>query len=236
MHEAADIYDLGEVAAAPAVRPRRSRFGPPTAVRPLAGVRGPGLSGTLALFVPGAGQLIRGQVGLGLFFLAWTGFLSAFVWAVLATFDRIAPTLALFEMPLAVPFGVLAASYALAATLHVASVVHATAPVSGGDPPRPHPVISGVASGLIPGWGQILNGDRVRSALFLTAAWTVAGVWVAGSPSATGFFNTHLPAVSPWEQALRVPFVAWTARFTLPAVIWILAVYDAAASAAHSRR
>jgi hypothetical protein len=48
--------------------------------------------------------------------------------------------------------------------------------------------------------------------------------------------NVHLPAVTAFEEALRRPGLVWVARWTAPVLLWVLAVYDAASSAAGRRR
>jgi hypothetical protein len=81
----------------------------------------------------------------------------------------------------------------------------------------------------------VLNGDRLRAALFLAGCWFVAGVWITASPAATELFNTYVPVVSAWEQSARTPMLIWTLKWTTPLVLWALAVYDAASCAAGRR-
>ncbi len=230
MRQTVGVYDLGDLGpGAPAARPTRVPFPARLASRPRTWAWRPpaSLCASLSLLVPGLGQLVRGQAALGLFFLTTVGFLAALSWAVIETLDRLAPTLGLLGIPLFVPFCVLGAAYALAAVLHTAGALGAASPGPG----RSHAILAGLASVCIPGWGQLLNGDRSRAALFLGGVWVVAAVWIAGSPAATQLISAFAPAVPPWEQALRAPLVAWTARWTLPALIWSLSVYDAASSA-----
>jgi hypothetical protein len=52
------------------------------------------------LFVPGLGQLIAGEIAWGLFYLSGIGFCAAFLWAVLASLDRVVPTLRLLDVPI----------------------------------------------------------------------------------------------------------------------------------------
>ncbi len=233
-----EAYDLGAVDAPQVARPKRAPF--PVRTAPPAWDRRSGpraeLSATLSLFLPGSGQLLRKEGALGLFFLTSIGFLLTFGWALLDTFDRLARTLVLLEIPLAVPLLLLACTYVATATLHVTAVLNAAGRAEPATLLRPHPVLTGLASTLAPGWGQLLNGDRARAGLFLCGLWIVGAVWVAGSEAATEFFNSFAPAVSAWEQALREPIFAWAVRFTLPALLWSLAVYDAVSSAASCRR
>jgi hypothetical protein len=198
--------------------------------------RWPGLTRSLSLFLPGAGQLVRGDLSTGLFLLTMSVFLVSLAWAILETLDRLAVTLELLGISIVAAFWTLGAIYVLAAALHLTGVLSVV------DEPSPrerviyHPALTGVASALLPGWGQLLNGDRVRAGLFLGCVWIAAGIWVVASPAATELLSAHLPAVSRWEQAARNPGLLWVARFTFPALLWALAVYDAAASSIHARR
>jgi hypothetical protein len=195
---------------------------------------GPGLAGSLSLFLPGLGQVARGEITLGLFFLSSTGFFAAIAWALIDTFDRITALFGLLGLPIGSLLWWFASSYVVVSVLHLSSVLAAAAPYSSRRRAH-HPVVSGAASVIVPGWGQLLNGDRARAGLFLGGVWVTAALWILGSNRATGFLNGLVPIVPVWEATLRQPFVAWTAEVTLPILIWSLAIYDAAASAAFRR-
>jgi len=234
------VYDLGNldvgssagtetVVSRPAPRPgaravpRRSGGYRPAAVAP------PALDvcGSLSIFVPGSGQILRGEVALGLFYLVSMACLGTLAWAILSTLGRLAATLSLLGYPSSVAAWMLCGLFAAAAALHLACVLNA-----GSDGARaPHPAIAAGASFVVPGWGQILNGDRLRAALFLGLVWLAAAGWILVSPPAIRFLEIlglYLPA---WAEVLSSPAVRWT----LPAIVWTLSVYDAASRAAHRR-
>ena len=188
---------------------------------------------SLALFLPGVSQIVRGQVPLGLFYLSTLVFLGSMTWAILQTLDRLAVTLDLLGLSMYLVFWTLVWIYLMIVTIHLSGVWTAT---EGSRPKARHPAVSAVASLFVPGWGQILNGNRLRAILFLGATWLAAGFWIAASAPVTELFNTHLPIVTPWEQLARTPLVLWTARWTIPLVIACLAIYDATASAIDHRR
>ena len=188
---------------------------------------------SLSLFLPGVSQIVRGQIPLGLFYLASLACLGAITWAIFQTLDRLAVTLDLLGLSMYFVFWTLVLIYSMVVTIHLSGVWNAT---EDSRHSAAHPAVSAAASLIVPGWGQILNGDRLRAVLFLGGAWLAAGFWIAGSAPVTELFNTHLPIVTPWEQLARTPLVLWTARWTLPLVIGSLAVYDAAASAIDHRR
>ncbi len=196
-----------------------------------------GLSGvteTLSLFLPGTGQLVLGRGTLGLFFLSMMGFCGTLCWAILTTLDRLGATLPLLGLRITAAFWFIGVVYVMAATVHLSSVLTA-APCPVSERRNFHPAVSGVASLIVPGWGQVLNGDRVRAGLLLAGVWAVAAIWVVSSSTTLELLNLHLPVVTALEEALRRPHVRLMARWTAPIVLWCIAVYDAASSA-HSRR
>jgi TM2 domain-containing membrane protein YozV len=182
---------------------------------------------SLSIFAPGATQVLRGQITRGLFYASSLVFLASLAWALLETLDRLAVTLDALGRTVSFVFWILGALFALAVAVHLASVWTAME-----DAPRGarHPVITGIASAIVPGWGQLLNGDRIRAMLCLGGLWVVAGVWLASSTMATELLNSYVPIVTSFEQSARVPVLLWTMKLTAPCVIWALAVYDAVAS------
>lgn len=234
MRQGIDAYDLGDVGAvAPQRRADlRQRVVRRTAVEHHGWVAHPAVVRSFALFVPGAGHVLRGRTMSGLFFFLSMAFLATLIWSVLATIERMVATFELLGISIAAIFWGLTLIYASIAGLHLAGVVS-----SDDSPPEAaHPVAAGMASALAPGWGQLLNGDRIRAALFVGCLWLVAGVALWTSSSATETINAHVPIVTPWEQFARSPLILWTLKWTLPAVVWCLAVYDAAATATYRRR
>lgn len=232
MGQSADVYDLGELEEHSASRRQDSS----TRARPAAagarGAIGPGraLACTLSLLLPGAGQVVRGDLTTGTFFLTAFGFLATLGWALVETTDRWAATLDLLGCPRELGVCALAAVFVFAGMLHLASVLNAGGSSCERDP-APHPAAAGLASAIVPGWGQLLNGDLGRAALFLGVLWAVAAVWIAGSGPADSLLRSLGLALPDVLANLCAPGTRWT----LAAVLWALAVYDAAGSAASRR-
>ena len=119
-----------------------------------------------------------------------------------------------------------------AAAVHVINVFSAardqpTAGRLGG----PHPVVAGMASLLIPGWGQALNGNRKSAVLFLSSCWLVGAAWILVTPAVQELLAAGGLYLPRGLTLLSSPLVRWT----VPALIWALAIYDAAARAARGR-
>ncbi len=239
MSDRTTIYDLGNldgvaVSAGSGGQRRKGDTAPLRAAtaRPAAlahPASGFDVSGTLSLFLPGMGQMVRGEVALGLFFIVWLAFLGVFSWAAATTLDRITETLRLLELPGAPGLWVICGAFALAALLHLANIL--TADPYPGMPRAAHPVAAGIASAIVPGWGQVLNGSYKRACLFVASLWIVAAIWILALPGLQAYLAELRLYIPDNVLVVTHPAVRWTA----PAVIWALAVYDAASTAAGRR-
>lgn len=233
------VYDLGEVRLdEPKKAPRPAS--PQVTSRPAAPARhdaarpdrvGASLTGSLSLFVPGAGQLLGGEPALGLFFASGLGFAFAALHALVTTLDRLLPTLDVLRIPRVTAGASLVALLLAAVTLHLAAVVHAYS-LHGDRPGSVHPSVAGLASAVVPGWGQILVGHRVRAALLLGSLWTIAIAWLVVTPRGLGILRDLGVSV---PRGLRDGFGPVT-LVTAPAVVWALAVHDAVMGAVARRR
>ena len=232
------IYDLGEIdrgerrpiLGATPTEPRRKAGATPRR-REAPGVGG-ALAGSLSIFVPGLGQMLAGEIAWGLFYLTGVGFCAAALWAVLETLESIVPTLRLLDMPSAILVVGLMSLAGLTILLHVAAVLHAHAIAAHAEHHAPHPLVAAVASVAIPGWGQLLAGHRRRAALFLTGVWLLGTAWLLVTPAGAKLLE-RLGLALP--SAVKDGWGTATLLAT-PLVLWVIAVYDAAAGAAAERR
>jgi hypothetical protein len=228
------IYDLGEVDLQPPGRhpvlgstaARRSpRPAAPRAVAFAAYPDSTGLGGIdwpagLSTLVPGAGQIACGRFAAGGALLSVLGLLAAVGWALLHTMDRLAPTLVLLGHSRAAGVWILAGLFTLASLVHIAGVVTA-----GGQRGRGTPgLLAALASCLVPGWGQALQGRRAHAALFLAGLWLAGFTWLLAAPVMSALL-ADLRLILPAPLAIMS---APATRWTVPVVIWALAVYDAA--------
>jgi hypothetical protein len=231
----ADVYELSDAGAtgpravfAPKIRRARRRAVEST--RPTSSL--PASAASLSLVVPGSGHLLVGEPTLALFFASGVLFLASLGWTIVTEIDRIVPTLDLLAVSPRAVIVVLATLLAAACVLHVGGVLHAHHLACGSrQSSAPHPFLAGLASAVVPGWGQIVVGHRARAALFLCTVWTLSGAWLVVSPYAEPVLEltgARLPA------ALK-DGVGPIALVSLSAVTWVVAVYDAVAGA-HSAR
>jgi hypothetical protein len=233
-----EIYDLGEVATEKHTAvfsgvksaPKLTRFHHDRPVPP--GIR-PGLAGSLSMFVPGLGQMVAGEIAWGAFYLSWMAFCASCLWALLDNLDRLAPTLRLFSLPPEVLAFTLATLAFVIVTIHLSAIVHAQSLAAEWDSRfAAHPLVAGLASLLLPGWGQLLAGHRRRAALFLGGLWILGAAWLLVTPGGmrvVSRLGLTLPAAmrDGWGPAVML---------SAPVVLWVIAVYDAAAGAAAERR
>ncbi len=247
MSEDIGVYDLGEVQLDDSAAPQRAGSGIrrgnpiPPAPRARSGQNGlaarvdrtgPGLTGSLSLFLPGAGQILAGAPVLGLFFGSGIGFALTALHSLMATRDRLFPTLDLLELPRAAAGAALLALLLGAAALHVAAVVHAHWLHADRHPAAPHPLAAALASALVPGWGQILVGHRARAAFFLGALWLIGVAWLTATPAGLGILRDLGLAVPRGARDGFGPI----ALVTAPVLVWALATYDAGTGAVARRR
>lgn len=237
MSQQSAIYDLGDVdgsgterqpafASPVANRPSPPAFVAPAPSAPLDWV------GSLSLFIPGSAQILGGHFSAGFCFLCCMTFLGTLAWALLDGLERLTATLGVLGYPTEFAVWALGAVYLAACLLHVLGVLTRSEDEEHGHRRvAPHAAIPAVASLLVPGWGQTLNGDRKRAALFVMGLWTVVAAWILASTPARELLDSHGFFLPRGLEVFTSPAVRWT----LPPVIWTLAVYDAASSAAARR-
>lgn len=241
MSEHTTVYDLGRIdlsrqpAPAAGTRGAAAVASHPTSPMRAAASRsvrqpasGVDLPATLSIFVPGAGQAARGHVAVGLFFFTQFAFMATLAWALVDSLERVVNTLRLFGYPGAPGVWAICGVFGFAALLHLANVIGAA---EEGGLRAPYPLAAGLASALVPGWGQVLNGAPRRAALFIGGLWIVAAAWILSDASVLlrlDELGLYLP------DALHAATSA-AVRWTAAAVLWALAIYDAAATAASRR-
>ena len=236
------IYDLGSLDPTPGLGRSAAQNGggrapaPPTVplraapARHFSAAYSPfDLYGTASLVLPGTGQMLRGEFALGLFFLSSMGLMAALIWAIFTTLDRVTETLRVLDYPGAPALWAIAVSFGAGVLLHLGSILSASPDAM---PKRAHPIVAGLASAVLPGWGQVLNGCYRRASLIVCGAWVVGVMWILALP----VVHERLA-----EVRLFIPDEVLTAcqpavRYTAPVVVWALALYDAVATATSRRR
>lgn len=177
---------------------------------------------SIELFLPGAGQLLRGRWADGLFVLSTVGFITTLGWSIWHSSWRLPETLAALGLPVQGAVYALTMLYVLLAVLHTGNVLYGPT----GTRVRWHPVIPGIASLIVPGWGQLLKGQRIKAAAFSFGLWSIGALWLLDAPGLESWLASQGGASTPDLGFLATQ----TARWIAPAVLWSLAVYDAVAT------
>jgi hypothetical protein len=253
MNENGGVYDLGAVESAAVAAAAAATAAPAAATKQVVGEKDPRIRitreykptavggvnpaadwvGSLSLFLPGGAHLLRGQIREGFFFQVTACFFIAMVWAILDSLHRLGPNLELLGLPAEWAVWTLGILFVAASMLYIINLITAPASCgSSGGRHNCHPVVAGIASFLMPGWGQMLSGDRLRAVPFVLGVWIVSASWILVSPATQALLAEQNMVLPSWMEVFTSPVVRWT----LPAVILVLAVYGAVVRAQAVRR
>jgi len=191
----------------------------------------PWLSASASLLLWGGGQWLNRERGLAALFAALEGLAAAWAFCLSAAWDswawlgwiffvdEITLRAAVAVAGLAVPaIAILSISQAYLRAERRPDACALEAPA----------LLSGTASVLVPGWGQLLNGQIAKAILFL-------GVWAYGAyaVSVSQLQPEMWAWLDPTEIRLGALRLTWgsTVALALAALAWILAPYDAVLTA-----
>ena len=212
--------------AAPARRRNRRKGGSPA------------IAASLSLWVWGLGQLYNGDARLATLFFLCQAQVAAFHYMLYATWGRLRNFVAVFFISEWELFLYVAAIDICLLFLMMFNVAQAyrTAEIGGhrGRYEGVHqPVVSGVASLLVPGWGQMLNGQLGKGMLFLTV-FAMQG-YLLGLYMLSPFYRVVLD-LDPQQILLRKVITGGMVALFATAVAWVISAYDAVLVALYTRR
>jgi len=215
----------------------RSRNGTSRSSHAVAGAHGgwPRLAASLSMWVNGSGHFLHRRWKTGAFYLT-IAVLAAGLHALLATsWPRIGALAGRYgagEIDLL--FALLMIDvFVIAALLAGVYSAYALGCACSSEltEPEPHPAWPALASVLVPGWGQIVNGQPVKAIAFLGGAYAgalgVAAWWAIPQP--IGRALAGLPG--PLQ-----PVVVAAVLIALGLTVWALSLYDAVLVALYKRR
>ncbi len=199
--------------------------------------RNPAAAGTLSLLVWGLGQLYNGDTKLATLFLLGEIQVIAFHYLIIKTWSQIRAfaehTSFVTEWELMLYASSIDFCLIFFMIYNVAQAYRAAEARGGRFNGLHRPVVAGLASMLVPGWGQILNGQLGKAIYFLFSF--LLQVYVLGlylmSP-ALRFMSELDP------QQLLVKKAIWVGMATLFATAqsWFVSTYDAFLVARYTRR
>jgi TM2 domain-containing membrane protein YozV len=232
----------GPVAVVRAAKAEKSREPEETVVErtPARGTRrasrSPAAAGTLSLFVWGLGQLYNGDVRLAMLFLLGELLVGAFHYLLIMTWDRLRTFAHLFfisewEMLL------YASSIDFCLIFFMIYNVwqaYREAEARGGCFSGLHsPLVAGAASLLIPGWGQMLNGQVGKAVVFLFSF--LLQIYLLALYLMSPFYRL-VADLDPEKLVLKKAIWVGMAALFATALSWLLSIYDAVLVARYTRR
>lgn len=237
MPQTEDVYTITDESILTAPSGASRRRGPRISYRqPASGGLHAVTSSSMSLFVWGSGQMNNGQGRLGLLLFLTQALALSTAWSVTRIWSEIrdfAVLLGFTEWQLAATLA--SASFFLIPVMlwSVHQAYRFAEQQSGAWEGVSNPALSGLASLVVPGWGQLLNAQPGKAIAFLF--WPLAGVYGAGlmlfTPFRTILAETH-GGTAFGDQIMLGVF----ALGAVSALMWMLSVYDAALVASFRRR
>lgn len=193
----------------------------------------PRVPSSLSLIVCGAGQLYNRQTRLGILFLLTELLAVAIHWAVIdrwSSLSQVARLVGLEGDRLQVAALCIESVLVLFILGQVFQAYHRAEGLAGQPRPRPHPMLAGLASLLIPGWGQILNAQIGKALFFLGAALVGSAALIVSAPGAefSGLIADLLSGSRFLGGAAGIVTVSFAS--------WMISVHDAVLVAGLRRR
>ena len=207
----------------------------PTRRAQASGGSSPAGAGTLSLFVWGLGQFYNGQTRLAALFLLCQLQVIAFHYLLYMTWDRIREFAGVFfvnEWEMLLYASSLDFCLIFFVIYNVAHAYRGAEVVGGRFDGLRSPVLSGLTSILVPGWGQLLNGQLGKAVVFLFSFMLQIYCLVLYLHSPLFRIVTDLD-----PQQLILKKATWLGMGVLfvTTLFWILSVYDAVLVARYSR-
>jgi TM2 domain-containing membrane protein YozV len=235
----------GPVAVAKAPKDKADPLEETMADRPVAsrasrgGRSGPAAASSLSLLMWGLGQLYNGDTRLAILFAMCEALILAFHYMLYMTWDRIRSFVHLFfvsewEMMLYASSIDLCVIFLM---IYNVAQAYRTAEARGGQfHGLRRPFVSGLASLLVPGWGQLLNGQLGKAMFFLFAF--LLQVYVLGVYLLSPFYRivSEIDILDPKQMLLNNSIRVGAAIVNATLLLWLLSTYDAVVVARYSRR
>ena len=194
------------------------------------------LASTLSLFICGAGQAYNGQGQMGALLFLTETFVVALNWSLSRMWPEAKELADIFGVTDLQIFLTVATLDFLLVFLAMAAVHQAYRRAERDDGPfggKDNPILSGLASLIIPGWGQLVNGQPGKAVMFLFCGLT--GVFTLVLLLFTPFL-AMLNEVNAWRNLSTQLNTGVAAVLAAAGLIWILSIYDAMLVAGFRRR
>lgn len=198
--------------------------------------KSPAAASTLSLFVWGLGQLYNGDGRLAALFLLCELMILAFHYLLYMTWERIKTFAHLFfvsEWELMLYASSIDFCVIFFLIYNVAQAYRGAEARGGRFDGLHRPLVSGLASLCVPGWGQLLNGQLGKAVFFLFSFFLQAYLVVLYRLSP--FFRI-LADIEPQQFLVNKAIKAGMAILFVTALSWLISTYDAFLVARYTRR
>src|SRR2546426_8446623 len=209
--------------------------------RPVASARGrgrknPAAASTLSLFICGLGQLYNGDGRLAALFFLSELFILSFHYFMYMAWDRVRSFAHLFfvsEWEMMLYASSLDFCVIFFAIYNVAQAYRGAEARGGRFDGLHRPIVSGLASLFVPGWGQLLNGQLGKAVFFLFSFFVQ--VYLVVLYRLSPFFRI-LADIEPRQFLLNRAIKIGMAVLFVTALSWLMSTYDAFLVARYTRR
>jgi TM2 domain-containing membrane protein YozV len=196
----------------------------------------PAAAGSLSLFVWGLGQLYNGDTRLAALFMVGEALVASFHYLVFKTWAYVKSYAHLFfvsEWELMLYVSSIDLCLIFFMIYNVAQAYRRAEERAGRFEGIHQPAVSGVASLVVPGWGQMLNGQLGKASFFLFVFLLQIYLWVLFVHSPFYAVVADLDPQGLFQKKVRL---AGMGILNLMALSWMLSVYDAFLVARYTRR
>lgn len=194
------------------------------------------LASTMSLFICGAGQAYNGQGQMGALLFLTETFLVALNWSLCRMWPEVkelADVFGVTDLQILLTMATLDFLLVFLAMTAVYQAYRQAERDDGQFGGKDNPILSGMASLIIPGWGQLVNGQPGKAVAFLffglTGVFTV--VLLVFTP-----FLAMLNEVNAWRDMSTQLNTGVAAVLAAAGIIWILSIYDAMLVAGFRRK
>lgn len=187
----------------------------------------PAAAATLSMWIWGSGQLLNGDRDLAVLLALWQVQIAALHYLVCMTWGSLTRLGHLFfvsEWEMLLACAALDFWFIFLWLFNVSQAYRSAERRRGVFTGLRRWYVSGLASLLIPGWGQILNGQRIKGLCFLFAYLTQG--WVLAFWLLTPLYRL-VSNLDPDQKLLRMAIQGGQYTLWATGLLWLVSVYDA---------
>jgi hypothetical protein len=187
----------------------------------------PAAAATMSMWIWGTGQLLNGDHDLAVLLMLWQVQIAALHYLVCMTWGslrRLAHLFFVSEWEMLLACAALDFWFIFLWLFNVSQAYRSAERRRGVFTGLKRWWLSGAASVVVPGWGQILNGQRLKGLFFLFAFLTQG--WLLAFYFMTPLYRV-VSDLDPNQSLLRMVIQGGQITLGATALLWLLSIYDA---------